>query len=170
MNARLCRIRAGNHPLDGRRLDFDGWNLVDEAVVEEHQHEGQNEVGEGAGKTDQHLLPARMRRERAGIVCRGHGFLAGRVLAGRFQVLLRAFAGHFDVAAKRKQANLVVRVAVFIAEEARPKAQGKGLDAHSAELGDDKVAKLVEHHHDGDQNDEGDDSNDKFMHKCLIFP
>ncbi len=83
-------------------------------------------------------------------------------------------AGHLDVAAQGQQADLVVGVAEFNAEETRAEAEGEGLDADPAELGDGKVAKLVDHNHDTDEDDEGDDiakaSNQKIMHRSAVIP
>ena len=67
----------------------------------------------------------------------------------------RVLAGHFDVAAQGKQADLVVGIAVFEAEQARTEAKGKRLDTHLAELGDGKMAELVDHDHDADKDDKG---------------
>ena len=67
--------------------------------------------------------------------------------------LVRGFARHLDVAAQGKQADLVVGFAVLEAEKARPKAEGERLHAHPAQLGDGKMSKLVDDHHDADQDD-----------------
>ncbi len=49
------------------------------------------------------------------------------------------------------------------AEEARPKAEGKRLDAHAAQLGHGKVAEFVDHNHHADQDDEGDGGDQKLV-------
>ena len=79
--------------------------------------------------------------------------------AGRVADLAGVLAGHLDVAAQGQQADLVVGVAVLEAEEARAKAEGERLDADAAELGDGKVAELVDHDHDADQDDKSDGRN-----------
>jgi hypothetical protein len=104
-------------------ISYFGTSLI-HAEVEDHQHKCQDEVGRGAGQADEHALPAGMVEERAGIVWR-----ICRFSAGRLEVLLRGLAGHFDVAAQGKQADFVVGFAVLEAEEARPEADGKRLDA-----------------------------------------
>ncbi len=94
-----------------------------------------------------------MVEERAGIVRR-----ICRFRAGRLEVLLGSLAGHFYVSAQGKQADFVVGFAVLDAEETRPKANGKRLDADAEELGDGEVAELMDHHHEADKDDEGNDS------------
>ena len=42
------------------------------------------------------------------------------------------------------------------AKEAGTKADGKGFDAHAAEFGYGKVAKLVNNHHEANEHDESD--------------
>ena len=37
----------------------------------------------------------------------------------------RVFAGHLDIAAQRQQADLVIRIAMLDAKEARPEAHGE---------------------------------------------
>jgi hypothetical protein len=96
-----------------------------------------------------------------------------RFSAGRLKVLLRSLAGHFYVAAQGQQGDFVIGFAVLEAEEARPKAHGKRLDADAEELGDDKVAKLMDHHHEADKDDEGNDSDNycvNILHRLAIFP
>ena len=95
LNARLGRGRAGDDPLDGRIFDFDSGDFVDPAVVDEHQHEGQDEVGDRTGHADQHLLPAGMGGERAGVVDRRDCGRSG----GRVAQFGEVFPGHFDEAA-----------------------------------------------------------------------
>ncbi len=87
--------------------------------------------------------------------------------AGILDLLIFAgvFACHFYKAAKGKQADLVVRVAILDAEQARAKADGEGLHADAAELGHGKVAELVDDHHDPDQNDKRSGGNKKVMHR-----
>src|ERR1035441_3128756 len=109
--------------------------------------------GEGAGIVD-------------GIALWTFGSLAG----GRFG---QGFAGHLDVAAEGQQADLVVGIAAFDAEEAGAEADGEGLDADSAQLGDGEMAEFVNDHHDADEDDESDDcDNDlvKVLHRVRVFP
>ena len=89
------------------------------------------------------------------------------------EVLLGRLAGHFYVSAQGKQADFVVGFAVLDAEEARPKSHGKRLDADTEELGDGKVAKLMDHHHEADKDDKGNDSDYycvNILHRLAIFP
>jgi hypothetical protein len=67
----------------------------------------------------------------------------------------RHLAGHFHVAAKRQKTNFVIGVAVLDAEEAGTKAHGERFDADATQLGHGEMAKLVDHDHDANQNDEG---------------
>ena len=55
-----------------------GTSLI-HAEVEHHQHKGQDEVGKRPGQADQHPLPAWMRGEGAGVVCRNFNWRAGRL-------------------------------------------------------------------------------------------
>jgi hypothetical protein len=82
--------------------------------------------------------------------------------------LIRGFAGHFDIAAKGQQADFVVGFAVFHAEQARPKAERKRLNADTAELGYGKVSKLVDNDHNANEDDKSCDRNQKFMHSCAV--
>ena len=90
-------------------------------------------------KLDQHLLPAGMRGECAGVVYGRDSGCAGGSVAEFGEV----FAGHFDVAAKQGCGDAIIRLTNLYAKETRRKADGKPLDADPAELGDGKVAKLV---------------------------
>src|ERR1035437_6980849 len=162
LNAGLGCCRAGSDPFDGGGFDFDSGNLVDPAVVANHHHKGQNKVGHGTGRTDQDALPAGTGGESAGVVRWGYSGRAGGGIAEFGEVL----AGHFDIAAQGKQADLIVGVAVLIAEEARAEAEGEGLDADPAEFGDGKVAELVDHDHDTDHDDKRNYS-DKIVMKIM---
>src|ERR1017187_3076666 len=165
LKAGFGRCRVGEHPLHRCGLYFNGGNLVEDSKVKEHQHESQNEVGNRAGNPNQHPLPAGMRCERTGVVCHVLGGAAGRL-----EVLLWGFAGHLDEAAKGEKADFVVRIAILESKEARTEAEGERLNAHSAELGNGEVAKLVDYNHQADQDDKRSYSNEKFMHKCTIIP
>ena len=79
-----------------------------------------------------------------------------------------ALARHLHESAQGQQADLVVRIAVFEAEQARSKAKGERLDAYPAELGHDEMAKLVDHDHDADKDDEGGGRNQKLVHRCTV--
>ena len=81
-----------------------------------------------------------------------------RFSTGRLEVLLGRLAGHLYVSAQGKQADFVVGFAVLDAEEARSKAHGKRFDTDSEELGEGEVAKLMDHHHEADKHDKGNDS------------
>ena len=75
---RAVSSRIGDDPFDRRLADDVLGNFVDPVVIENHQHEGQDEIGHRPGKADQHALPSRMRGKAAGVV----GRLAfGRVLS-----------------------------------------------------------------------------------------
>jgi len=67
------------------------------------------------------------------------------------------FARHLNVAAEGKDADFVVGIAEFDSEEAGSKTDGKGLNAHTAKLGDGKMAKLMDYYHNADQDDKRDD-------------
>ena len=108
-------------------------DLVVEHVDAGHEAEGEDEVGEGAGEGDEDALPAGVGVELAGVA--GGGF-AGVV------------ACHLDVAAEGEEGDAVVGVAALDAEEALAEADGEGLDADAAELGDGEVAKFVDENHD----------------------
>ena len=79
-----------------------------------------------------------MSRESAGII--QHWLFAG------------IFARHFDETTQWQQADLVVGIAMLETEQAGTKAERECFDANSAELGDDKVAKLMNHHHQANKN------------------
>ncbi len=83
----------------------------------EHEAEGEDEVGDGAGEGDEHALPARMVVELAGVV--------GVVFAGDL-------AGELDVAAEGQEVDLVFGLAVAEADEAFAEADGEGFDADAA--------------------------------------
>jgi hypothetical protein len=68
--------------------------------------------------------------------------------------LVWSLTGHLDVAAEGQQADFVVGFSVFEAEEARPEAEGKRLDAYLEELGNGKVSKLMDNYHYADKDDE----------------
>ncbi len=70
-----------------------------------------------------------------------------------------SFAGHFDVAAQRQQADFVVGIAVFDAEQAGTEANGKRFDADTAELGNGKMSEFMDHHHESEEDDKGDGRN-----------
>ena len=59
-------------------------------------------------------------------------------------------AGHLDVAAERKDVEAVLGFAAAEAEDAFAEADGEGLDADAAELGDGEVAELVDENHDAE--------------------
>ncbi len=100
---------------------------------------------------NEHALPAGVVHKRPGIITR-------LVFAG-------ILARHLHKSAQRQQADLVIGVAVLNAEQAWTKSDREGFNAHSAELGDQKVAKFVDHHHDADKDDESYCGNEKIMHK-----
>ena len=83
--------------------------------------------------------------------------------------LVGGFAGHFDVAAQGQQADLVVGVAVLDAKEPGPESHGKGFDTHAAQLGDGEVTKFMDYHHHAYKDDEGDNRNQKFMHRLRFI-
>ena len=76
------------------------------------------------------------------------GDFVGRLLGG-------VLARHLHKAAQREQADLVVGVAVFEAEQARSEAEGEGFDAYSEQLGHNKMTQLVQDHDQADKDDEG---------------
>jgi hypothetical protein len=163
LDAGLCSRGTVGDPFDHDRVD--GRNLVDAAEVDEHQHEGEDKIGRGAGDADKHALPAGMGGKGAGIVGRGD---SGRA-AGRVADLSEVFAGHFDVAAQGEEADLVVGIAVMKAKEARAEAEGECFDAYLAELGDGEMAEFMDDHHDADQDDKGYNGDEKFMHRCAVI-
>ncbi len=117
--------------------------FIDPPEVKQHEHERQNEVGDGAGDADEHALPAGMVGEGAGILSRIG--VAGRKFCfvgslGSGADLVGSFPCHFHVAAKGKQADLVVGFPVLHAEEAGAEADRKRFNAYTAKLGDGKVA------------------------------
>jgi len=128
-------------------------DFVDPPEVEEHEDEGEDEVGDRPGHADEHALPAGMRGEGAWVAGQVHTF----GVFGRGGDLVRSFAGHFDVAAEGQQADLIVGIAVFDAKEAWAKAYGEGFYPDAAEFGDGEVAKLMNDDHYAHKDDEGDD-------------
>ena len=88
--------------------------------------------------------PATAMRTRCqrGLAVRSSGSAGGiecRCRPGRIAVAAE-LAGHLDVAAEREDGDAVVGVAVAEAEDAGSEADGEGLYADAAELGDDEVA------------------------------
>jgi len=55
------------------------------------------------------------------------------------------------------------------AEPATKPAPPTPIAVKKAELGDDKVAKLVDHDHNADEDDKGDNRNQKFVHRCTVL-
>ena len=155
----LGRGRAGSHPLHDRVLHRDRWHLVEEGVIKEHQHQGQQKVHCRSGQSDEHALPAGMGSE-------------GRRIRGNFVsgFLGEVLARHLHKSAQREQADLVVGIAVLEAEQARPEAEGEGFDANAAKLGRNKMAQLVQNHDQSDKDDEGSGRNQKFMHRWTAIP
>ena len=153
------RGRAGSHPLHDGALHGDGGHLVEEGVIDKHQHQGQNEVHHRSGQPDEHSLPAGFRGEGPGISSDFVGGLFGGV-----------FARHLHKSAEREQADLVVGIAVFEAEQARSEAEGEGLDAHSEQLGHNKMTQLVQDHDQADKDDEGGGRNQELMHRWSAIP
>ena len=88
--------------------------------------------------------------------------------AGSFKILLGAFAGHLHKPAQRQQADFVVGVADFEAEEPRPKAEGERLNPHPAQLGHQEMPKLVHHHHDADKDDKSCCRYEECVHRCTV--
>src|SRR5579859_2105847 len=130
-------------------------HFIDEVEVDDHQHEGEQEVEDRSGDANEHSLPAGMVHEGAAII--GVLFFAW------------ILAGHLDEATERQQANLVIGVAILNAEEARTKPDREGFYADPAELGNQKVAKFVDHHHEANQDNESYCGDEKIMHKCEVL-
>ncbi len=118
----------GRDVIDVGRTGDVGLHLVVDHVDAGHQRDGEQEVGEGAGEGDEDALPAGMVLQLAGVVALG---------------LARHLAGHLDVAAERKQAETIVGVAAFEAEESGAEADGEDFDADAAELGDGEVTEFM---------------------------
>jgi hypothetical protein len=55
------------------------------------------------------------------------------------------------------------------AEEAGSESHGKSLYPDTAKLGHGEVTELVDNNHHADKDDEGNDRNEKLMHKCVDF-
>ncbi len=70
---------------------------------------------------------------------------------------------------KRQQADLVVRLTVLEAEQARAKTERERLDAHSAKLGHNEVSQLVHNDHHADEDDKGCGRYQKCMHRCWVL-
>ena len=69
----------------------------------------------------------------------------------------RVFSGHFDVSAERKRADAVVCFASPEPEKPRTEPDRKRLDPDLEELGDRKVAKLMNDNDDPEDNQRPDD-------------
>ena len=119
-----------------------------------HQDEGEDEVSEGAGESDQHALPAGMVVQIAGV--------AGGLFAGDL-------AGHFDVSAKRQRIDLIVGSTAAETDDALAETDGEGLDADAAPLGHGEVAKLVHQDHQAEHQKKLKDSGHKSV-RILVLP
>ena len=108
-------------------------------------------------------MSIRCQRGFAVNVAGSSGDFVGRLLRG-------VLARHLHKPAQREQADLVVGIAVFEAEQARSEAEGEGFDAHSEKLGHDKMTKLVQDHDQADKDDEGCGRNQKLMHRWSVIP
>ena len=141
----------GNHG-GGRDVVGDGWtadvlaDLVVEHVGAGHQAEGEDEVGGGASERDEHALPAGMVVQLAGIVA---------------DLFPRDFTGHLDVSAKGQGVDAVVGSVADEADNALAKADGEGLNADAAPLGDGEVAELVHQHHKAEHKEKLNDSDER---------
>ena len=96
----------------------------------------------GPASGDEHALPAGMVVQVAGVVA---GLFAGDL------------AGHLDVSAEGQGVDAVVGAVAEEADDALAEADGEGLDADAAPLGDGEVAELVHQHHEAEHEEELND-------------
>ena len=71
---------------------------------------------------------------------------------------------HADKPAHRQRADAVFGVTPFEAHHPGAEAHEELVDPDPGELGEDEVAALVDHHHDGDEHQEGDDRDEEADH------
>ncbi len=84
----------------------------------------------------------------------------------------RIIPRHFDVSAKGKQAYAVIGIATLYSEETAAEAERESFDADATELGNDKVAELVNEYEKTQNNGEANAGNKKMSHISLntAFP
>src|SRR5579864_9006718 len=122
---------ANEGPLIGIRQLFE---LYHEQARE--QADGEDDVHERAGESDNQALPSRLREEAARVI---HVLIA------------RLLAGHLDVTAKQDGREPVIRVAFAEPEQARTKPEAEHLHANVEPSRGPEVAGFVDDDHHADE-------------------